>query len=235
MKNILFLFIISLLFTSCGALTEPKIDFTKPPQQVAKEPPVVRKNKGSLYSVQGTSLFADKKDLQVGDIIQVVISEGITQKSNNKRELTSDRKNEFGGGMFASMGTDPLNSTVGRVTDKANSVFGVNFNTESSDSDKGKVKTQVKENFDTKISAIIDETYQNGNYFIKGNKEVIIDGQKQEIVITGVIRPYDITSDNSINSSQIANLKMIYKKDGSEADLLQVPWGTKILRAIWPF
>ena len=235
MKNILFLFIISLLFTSCGALTEPKIDFTKPPQQVTKEPPVVRKNKGSLYSVQGTSLFADKKDLQVGDIIQVVISEGITQKSNNKRELTSDRKNEFGGGMFASMGTDPLNSTVGRVTDKANSVFGVNFNTESSDSDKGKVKTQVNEKFDTKISAIIDETYQNGNYFIKGNKEVIIDGQKQEIVITGVIRPYDITSDNSVNSSQIANLKMIYKKDGSEADLLQVPLGTKILRAIWPF
>ena len=36
-------------------------------------------------------------------------------------------------------------------------------------------------------------------------------------------------------SSQIANLKMLYKKDGSEADLLQVPWGTKILRAIWPF
>ena len=235
MKNILFLFIISLLFTSCGALTEPKIDFTKPPQQVTKEPPVVRKNKGSLYSVQGTSLFADKKDLQVGDIIQVVISEGITQKSNNKRELTSDRKNEFGGGMFASMGTDPLNSTGGRVTDKENSVFGVNFNTESSDSDKGKVKTQVNENFDTKISAIIDETYQNGNYFIKGNKEVIIDGQKQEIVITGVIRPYDITSDNSVNSSQIANLKMLYKKDGAEADLLQVPWGTKILRAIWPF
>ena len=48
MKNILFLFIISLLFTSCGALTEPKIDFTKPPQQVTKEPPVVRKNKGSF-------------------------------------------------------------------------------------------------------------------------------------------------------------------------------------------
>ena len=235
MKNILFLFIISLLFTSCVALTEPKIDFTKPPQQVTKEPPVVRKNKGSLYSVQGTSLFADKKDLQVGDIIQVVISEVITQKSDNKRELTSDRKNEYGEGMFASMGTEPLNSTVGRVTDKANSVFGVNFNTESSDSDKGKVKTQVNENFDTKISAIIDETYQNGNYFIKGNKEVIIDGQKQEIVITGVIRPYDITSDNSINSSQIANLKMLYKKDGAEADLLQVPWGTKILRAIWPF
>ena len=229
------LILISFVFIGCSATSNPELEFDKPEVQIPKKLPEAKKNKGSLYSMQGTSLFADKKDLQVGDIIQVVISEGITQKSDNKRELTSDRKNEFGGGMFASMGTDPLNSTVGRVTDKANSVFGVNFNTESSDSDKGKVKTQVNENFDTKISAIIDETYQNGNYFIKGNKEVIIDGQKQEIVITGVIRPYDITSDNSVNSSQIANLKMIYKKDGSEADLLQVPWGTKILRAIWPF
>mgnify|MGYP002660832784 CR=1 FL=1 len=235
MKNILFLFIISLLFTSCGALTEPKIDFTKPPQQVTKEPPVVRKNKGSLYSVQGTSLFADKKDLQVGDIIQVVISEGITQKSNNKRELTSDRKNEFGGGMFASMGTDPLNSTVGRVTDKANSVFGVNFNTESSDSDKGKVKTQFNETFDTTISAIIEETYQNGNYYIRGEKEMLIEGQKQEIIISGVIRPYDISSDNSINSSQIANLKLLYDKNGTESEILETPWGLKFLRSIWPF
>lgn len=234
MRNSFILILITLFFSGC-VTDKQELIFEKPEVQIPKKNPEPRKNKGSLYSVQGTSLFADKKDLQVGDIIQVVISEGITQKSDNKRELTSDRKNEFGGGMFASMGGNPLNSTVGRVTDKANSVFGVNFNTESSDSDKGKVKTQVNENFDTKISAIIDETYQNGNYFIKGNKEVIIDGQKQEIVITGVIRPYDITSDNSINSSQIANLKMLYKKDGAEADLLQVPWGTKILRAIWPF
>ena len=235
MKNILFLFIISLLFTSCGALTEPKIDFTKPPQQIAKEPPVVRKNKGSLYSVQGTSLFADKKDLQVGDIIQVVISEGITQKSDNKRELTSNRQNDFGGGMFTAMGGNTLGGTVGSATDKFNANLGVNFGTQSNDSDKGKVKTEVKENFDTDISAIIEEVYQNGNYFIRGTKEILLDGQKQEIIITGVIRPYDITPENSISSGQVANLKLLYKKDGVEADVLTTPWGTRIIRAIWPF
>ncbi|MFV7789547.1 flagellar basal body L-ring protein FlgH [Aliarcobacter lanthieri] len=234
-KQILILTSLTLLFTACGAMSEPEINFSKPEQQVPREAPVVKKNKGSLYSVQGTSLFADKKDLQIGDIIQIEINEGLTQKSDNKRELTSDRKNEFGGGMFASMGGNSLSGPVGSATDKFNSNLGVNFNTKSSDSDKGKVKTEVKENFDTKISAVIEETYQNGNYFIKGNKEVILDGQKQEIIITGVIRPYDISSDNSINSSQIANLKLLYKKDGVESDILQVPWGTRILRAIWPF
>jgi len=64
---------------------------------------------------------------------------------------------------------------------------------------------------------------------------MLIEGQKQEIVISGVIRPYDITSDNSINSSQIANLKLMYNKDGVESDILDTPWGLKFVRAIWPF
>ncbi|RBQ30191.1 flagellar basal body L-ring protein FlgH [Aliarcobacter vitoriensis] len=235
MKQTILLTIITIVFTACGALSQPEIDFSKPEQQIPREIPVVKSKKGSLYSVQGTSLFADKKDLQIGDIIQVEINEGLTQKSDNKRELTSDRQTDYGGGMFAAMGGNNLSGAVGNATDKFNANLGVNFNTQSSDSDKGKVKTEVKENFDTKISAVIEETYQNGNYFIKGNKEVILDGQKQEIIITGVIRPYDISSDNSINSSQIANLKLLYKKDGVEADILQAPWGTRILRAIWPF
>ncbi|RBQ32663.1 flagellar biosynthesis protein FlgH [Arcobacter sp. FW59] len=235
MKQTILLTIITIVFTACGALSQPEINFSKPEQQIPREIPVVKSKKGSLYSVQGTSLFADKKDLQIGDIIQVEINEGLTQKTDNKRELTSDRQTDYGGGMFAAMGGNNLSGTVGNATDKFNANLGVNFNTQSSDSDKGKVKTEVKENFDTKISAVIEETYQNGNYFIKGNKEVILDGQKQEIIITGVIRPYDISSDNSINSSQIANLKLLYKKDGVEADILQAPWGTRILRAIWPF
>ena len=100
---------------------------------------------------------------------------------------------------------------------------------------KGSVKTQVDETFETTISAIIEETYQNGNYYIKGKKEMLIEGQKQEIIISGVIRPYDISSDNSINSSQIANLKLLYDKDGVESEILETPWGTRFLRSIWPF
>jgi len=232
-KNSIFLLVLSLVYTACGSVTQPEINFTKPEQQVPKKAPEVKRNKGSLYSVQGTSLFADKKDLQIGDIIQIVISEELIQKSDNKRELTSNRSNEFGGMFGARVGN--TSGLANDVSEKVDKNLGMSFGTESSDSDKGKVKTEVKEHFDTKISAVIEETYQNGNYFIKGNKEVIIDGQKQEIIITGVIRPYDIGSDNSINSSQVANLKLLYKKDGVEADIMQVPWGTRILRAIWPF
>ncbi len=235
MKNSILILAISLLFISCGSIMKPELEFQKPEIQIPKKAPEVRKNKGSLYSIQGTSLFADKKDLQVGDIIQIVITENLTSKSDNKRELTSNRNSNLGGGMVGSMGGGEIGGLVGSAAGSINRNLGIEFGTKSSTSDKGKVNTQVNEKFQTIISAIIEETYQNGNYFIKGKKEMLIDGQKQEIIVSGVIRPYDITSDNSIDSTQMANLQLLYEKDGVEADILTTPWGTRVLRAIWPF
>ncbi len=218
-------------FTACSATNQNEIVFEKPLAQVPKKPPVVKKNKGSLYSMEGTSLFADKKDLQIGDIIQILIDEELDSNSNNKRELSNSSNTNLGGGVFTSTG----GGVVGSVANELNRNVGVGFGTNSANSDAGSVKTQFEETFSTTISAIIQETYQNGNYYIRGTKELLIEGQKQKIIVTGVIRPYDITSDNSINSSQIANLKLLYDKDGTESDILETPWGTKLLRSIWPF
>ena len=234
MRNSIF-FIISFIFLGCSSSSNPELQFDKPEVQIPRELPEAKKNKGSLYSVRGTSLFADKKDLQIGDIIQIVINEDLSSKSNNKRELSSDRDNNLGGGLFAATGTNTLGGAVGNAANKLNSNLGVSFGTNSSSSDKGSVKTQLDETFETTVSAIIEETYQNGNYYIKGTKEMLIEGQKQKIIISGVIRPYDISSDNSINSSQVANLKLLYDKDGVESEILETPWGTKFLRSIWPF
>ena len=234
MRNSFILILISLFFSAC-VTDKQELNFEKPEVQIPKKMPEPRKNKGSLYAVQGTSLFADKKDLQVGDIIQIVIDEDTSSKSNNKRELSSKRDNSLGGGLFAATGTNTLNGELQNATGKLNSNFGVDFGTNSSSSDKGSVKTQLDETFATTVSAIIEETYQNGNYYIKGKKEMLIEGQKQEVIVSGVIRPYDITSDNSINSSQIANLKLLYDKNGVEADILETPWGLKVVRTLWPF
>ena len=233
MKNSILVLLV-LFLVGCSS-SKQELEFEKPEIQIPKKSPEPRKNKGSLYSMQGTSLFADKKDLQVGDIIQIVINEDLTSKSNNKRELSSDRETSLGGGVFAATGNNTLGETTTGLANKANRNLGVNFGTESSSADKGSVKTQFDETFETTISAIIEETYQNGNYYIKGKKEMLIEGQKQNVIISGVIRPYDISSDNSINSSQIANLKLLYEKDGTESDILETPWGTKIIRSIWPF
>lgn len=234
MRNSIIVILISIIFSACVG-EKQELEFDKPEIQIPKKLPEPRKNKGSLYSMQGASLFADKKDLQVGDIIQIVISENTKSAANNKRELSSTRDNNLGGGLLAATGTNGLSGAIGSAANDFNSNLGVGFGTNSSSADKGSVKTQVAETFSSTVSAIIEETYQNGNYYIKGKKEMLIEGQKQEVIISGVIRPYDISSDNSVNSSQIANLKLLYDKNGTEADILETPWGLKFIRTIWPF
>ncbi len=230
MKSSIFILFILFIFTAC--VNEQNIEFQKPKLQVPKKIPIVKKKKGSLYSLKGPSLFADKKDLQVGDIIQVRISESLSSNTNNKRETGASRTNSLGGGVFAA-GT--VGGKASQIAEKLNPITNLGFSTNTTTANNGEVKTKLSETFSTNVSAIIEETYQNGNYYIKGFKEMLIDGQKQSLVLTGVIRPYDISSDNAISSSQIANLKILYQKNGEEQDVLHVPWGLSIIQKFWPF
>ncbi|RXJ98581.1 flagellar biosynthesis protein FlgH [Arcobacter sp. CECT 8986] len=226
---------VCVLFSGCIA-TEEKLDFTQPKMQLPK--PVVKpaeRKKGSLYTRKGPSLFADKKDLQIGDIIQIQIDESLTSDTKNKRELTREDDTSLGGGLLTPMNGNTLGGTVSKIANKFNRVAGVSFNSTNDSTNNGEAKTTLDESFSTTISAIIEQTYQNGNYYIKGNKQLLIDGQKQELIITGVIRPYDITPENSVSSSQIANLKILYVKNGEEKDVMHTPWGTRLLQKIWPF
>ncbi len=233
-KNLFFCLASIFLLVACKQ--EPEIKFDKPKKQVLKKPQKIEKKKGSLYSVRGPSLFADKKDLQIGDIIQVRISESLSSNTNTKRELSANRNSSLGGGAVSQMNASiPLSSPTQKISDKINAYTGINFQTKSNSSNNGEVKTKLSENFSTKVSAIIEDVYANGNYYIKGFKEILIDGQKQSLTLSGVIRPYDISSDNAISSSQIANLKILYKKDGEEQNVMHTPWGLKVIKMFWPF
>lgn len=233
-RNILALTILTiLLFTGCSTKQEIDVD-TTPKMQVPKQVEPTVKRKGALYSRRGASLFADKKDLQVGDIIQILIAETLTNDSTNERDLSKTNSNSLGGGVFTSP-TSTTSTGPERVAKKLNNALGMGFSSNTSSSFSGSAETKVDEEFTTTISAIIEQTYQNGNYFIKGSKEMLINGEKQNIKISGVIRPYDITPENTVNSSQLANLKILYHKEGEDSDSLKKGWGTRLLESISPF
>jgi flagellar L-ring protein precursor FlgH len=225
-----------LSFTGCNVIPKEINLDEKPAKQVAIKVKKQQRNyKGTLYSRAGASLFSDKKDLQIGDILQVNISESLKNNTKNSRSLSKKNTTALGGGVFVP--TTGVVNTAGTAARMAglNNGLGVGFNTTSSNTFTGSANSQFDEKFSTIISAVIIEVYQNGNYFIKGNKELLINNQQQLIGISGIIRPYDISPDNTVLSSQIANLKILYFKDGEEVDALSKSWGTKLIEFIWPF
>jgi flagellar L-ring protein precursor FlgH len=191
--------------------------------------------KGTLYSRQGASLFADKKDLQIGDILQVNVNETLTNDSKNTRSLSKKNDSSLGGGVISPLdGVTNTQGTKNRVN-RINNAIGLGFKSSTANTFSGSATSKFDEEFTTVISVVITQVYQNGNYFIKGSKEMLINNEKQAIAISGVIRPYDISPDNTISSAQIANLKILFEKDGDEVDAIEKSWGTRLIEKIWPF
>jgi len=233
--SIIFLSVI-ILFSGC-AVSKKEINLdAKPEKQIPLKVKKQKKSyKGTLYSRAGASLFADKKDLQIGDILQVNINETLKNDTKNSRALTNSNTASLGGGVFTpGKGVTNTVGTAARIA-RFNNALNVGFSSTSSSNFSGSATSKSDEKFSTIISVVIMQIYQNGNYFIKGNKTLLINNQEQNIGISGVIRPYDISPENTVLSSQIANLKILYDKDGDEADTLSKPWGTKLLEVIWPF
>ena len=141
-------------------------------------------------------------------------------------------EDSLGGGLVTNGGS---NSALKSITDKINGITNIGFETGSTNSFAGSGTNSRDEKFTTTISARIIKILSNGNYFIEGSRELLLNGEKQIIQISGVIRPYDIDQTNTIDSKYIAEAKIPYKTQGDMNQNMKKPWGSRFMESIWPF
>ena len=79
---------------------------------------------------------------------------------------------------------------------------------------QGQGNTSSQEQLSSQLSAVIIQVREDGNLLVRGSREVDVNGEKRITEITGVIRPSDINENNSILSSQIAELQIFHKGKG---------------------
>ena len=224
--------VIGVLFVGCSTHpVDPKIEM-KPPTYVEQLPPKTKQqvvvNPGSIFGQGENPLFSDLKAMHPNDIVTVVISESIAQSSDGSKTISEDNSDNLGAGVLTGFG-----GTIGSaVTDKAGKI---GFETSSTNSYTGSGTNSRNESFTTTISARIIKILSNGNYFIEGNRELLVNGEKQIVQISGVIRPYDIGPTNTIDSKYVADAKIMYKTEGEINRATTKPWGSKFLESVWPF
>ncbi|MDP3464949.1 MAG: flagellar basal body L-ring protein FlgH [Sulfuricurvum sp.] len=226
----------SLLLGGCTAkLTEPEMAFT-PPQYVEEMPSREEENaftaQGSLFGQGDSPLFSDHKAMHVNDIVTVVISEKATSSSKANKALTEADTLGLNGGVFASAGG---NTAVGSAVSKLNGLSNIGFTAGSTSDYAGSGSATKDASFTTTVSARIVKVMANGNYFITGRREIMVDNQKQIMQLSGVIRPYDIDQNNQISSAKISDAKILYANEGDVDRSVNQGWGSKIVQAVWPF
>jgi len=246
MYKLLYFIIFAVIFSGCANSVEKVNKTVKldqfPKHQVPKEIEPLKKNaKGSLFSNRSNSLFSDRKNLQIGDIVFVSIEEGPDEASTESKKETklNDEGSTRTGGSLNNVPETSfpiIGSLIKNSASALNKVLGMGYSLpKRTGTFKAEATSEVNDLFIYSISAVVTQLFQNGNMLVQGNKEVVVNGQKQTLRLSGVLSPYDLESNNIVSSEKLANLKVVYYKNGDEQDYMEKPWGTKMIETISPF
>ena len=85
------------------------------------------------------------------------------------------------------------------------------------------------------FAAVVTQILPNGSLVIVGRQEILVNSELRELMVTGVVRPSDIDSDNTISHEKIAEMRVAYGGSGTISQLQQPRWGTQIWDIIFPF
>ena len=179
---------------------------------------------GSLYQDSyGLALFGDRKAHFVGDIITITLSEKTVSKKSSNVNVKKDNTTALNAGPV--LGTTPSFKGMTLETTLAQKrQFGGNAGADQSNS------------LDGNITVTVAEVLPNGNLVVRGEKWMTLNSGDEFIRISGIVRPDDVATDNTVVSTRLANAKISYSGTGTLADSQSMGWLSKFFNSnLWPF
>ncbi|MCF8477918.1 MAG: flagellar basal body L-ring protein FlgH [Pseudolabrys sp.] len=183
-------------------------------------------NPNSLWRNGSRAFFKDQRAKQVGDILTVKVN--ITDKANIANDTTRSRANTEDSGVTDFFGKSKLPIVNSPLPTRI-------FSGDSTSSSEGKGSVNRQEALSTNVAGVVTQVLPNGNLVIEGRQEIRVNFEIRELIVAGVIRPEDIESDNTIDSSKIAQARIAYGGRGQITDVQQPRYGQQALDVILPF
>jgi len=229
--RVLFVITVLILMSGCAAQKPRPVTEASAEIPFPELPPKVQTD-GAIYYQQGfgSLLFGDVRARHVGDIITVTLSE---QTHATKEATTSTAKDNS---------VDVKTPTLFGNALKFSTPFqgGQNSSLEtglsSSKSFDGSGTSAQSNQLTGSISAVVTEVMPNGYLKIRGKKVISINQGNEFIELTGVVRPVDVSPDNSISSRLVANARISYTGDGAISEASNMGWLAGFFNSgWWPF
>lgn len=199
------------------------------PMPTPEEPEKNVRRINSLWQPGARAFFKDQRAHRVGDILTVNININDTADFSNTTTRSRETSEKFGAENLFGLETQ-LTKVLPEGVDPAKLVGISNKPTHKG---TGTIKRTEKVNM--KVAATILQILPNGNLVVSGRQETRVNYEIREMVLTGIIRPEDISSSNTIPYEKIAEARISYGGRGQINDMQQPPYGQQILNAISPF
>ncbi len=179
----------------------------------------------SLWSANGQnsrSMFADRKAAAKGDILTIVVSESAVAQSSQSKKSTRDSKLEDAISRFIYPG---IGSHKGEMP-------GSSGSGKSSYSGGGDVSNS--QSLSARAAVQVTDVLPNGNLVIEGVRVVTFSGETQYVVLRGIVRFDDISRENSVVSTNIADARVEFYSEGSLTDAQKRGWLAKVYEKLRP-
>ena len=183
-------------------------------------------NPNSLWRNGSRAFFKDQRAHQVGDILTVTVNLNDKAVIANETQRSRDNKEDSGVDNFFGKTKLPFQNSPlpTRI-----------FTADSNASSDGKGSVNRSEALLTNIAAVVTQVLPNGNLVVEGKQEVRVNFEMRELIVAGIVRPEDIQSDNTIDSSKIAEARIAYGGRGQLTDVQQPRYGQQVLDVVLPF
>jgi flagellar L-ring protein precursor FlgH len=199
----------------------------KPVQMPMPKPEAVSYNANSLWRNGSRSFFKDQRAHQIGDLLTVTVN--ITDQANFANETQRSRTNTEDSGITNFLGASSLGAAAQKIW------TGRILTADSTASSDGKGSIQRQESLTTNVAAVVTQLLPNGNLVVEGKQEIRVNYEIRELIVAGIVRPEDIQSDNTIDSSKIAQARIAYGGRGQIMDVQQPRYGQQVMDVLLPF
>lgn len=223
----------SFVLTGCSTAPERMEKFSYEPNYPMNIPEKTTPNNGSLYQANDNlSLFDDSRAHKVGDIITINLAEKFDAKKKDEAKYDKTNTQNFGLNGQASVGSNA--SIFGGNVNIPGLDGGIGIGYGSDGSFNGKSDVKQNSSLSGSIAVTVVEVVPNGNLIIRGEKWITIHEGEEVIRFAGIIRPQDIAPDNTIDSSKVADVRLIYKDVGISGDMGRPGAASQLLHKYWP-
>lgn len=187
------------------------------------------RQQNSLWASDRQTFFEDQRADEVGDILTVVID--IKDKAQLDNETERKRTSSESAGLNSLLGYElDLDQVLPTGIDNSSLVdAGADSNS------KGSGTIDREEKIELKLAALVTQVLPNGNLVVQGRQEVRVNFEKRILELAGVIRPQDISVDNTIDYDKIAEARISYGGKGQMSDMQQPRYGQQVYDILFPF
>jgi flagellar L-ring protein precursor FlgH len=190
------------------------------------EPPRYKRG-NSFWQDSSATLFRDPRATKVGDVVTVKIA----IKDKASLDNTSNRSRDSN----KTLGLEHAYSVTNKGKINAEGDAAYDAKLKSKTDSKGVGAISRSESIELLVAAVVSDVLPNGNLVISGTQEVRVNFEVRVLSVAGVVRPRDISTDNSVSYEKIAEARISYGGRGRITEVQQPGVGQQLLDIIVPF